>query len=85
MGILLKLVGEARMLGSMMFGCIFLACRYAGNPRPTGVILIVSQSGAVSVSSSLLCECAIGILFEFGDVVSMTGYTMLWLSLLDLR
>ena len=85
MGILLKLVGEARTLGSMIFGCLFLACRCDGKPRPTGVMLIVSQSGAASVSSSLLCDCAIGILCEFGDVASMTGSTMLGLSLLDLR
>ena len=84
MGIILKFVGEARMLGSMMFGCLFLACRCAGNPRPTGVMLIVSQSGVVSVSFLLLCAWVIGILFEFGDVASMTGSTMLGLSLLDL-
>ena len=51
MEILLKLVGEAMMLGSMMFGCLFLACQCAGKPRPIGVMLIVSQSGAASVSS----------------------------------
>ena len=85
MGIILKLVGEARISGSMMFGCLFLACRCAGNPRPTGAMLILSQSGAVSVSFSLLCECVIGIIFEFGDVASMTGSTMMGLSLLDLR
>ena len=84
-GILLKLVGEARMSVSMIFGCLFLACLCAGNPRPTGVMLIVSQSSAVSVSFSLLCECVIEILFEFGDAASMTGSTMLGLSLLDLR
>ena len=85
MGVLLKFVGEARLLGSIMFGCLFLACICAGKPRPTGVILVVSQSGAVSVSSSLLCECAIGVLFEFGDVASMTGSIMWGFSLLDLR
>ena len=85
MEILLKLVGEARMLGSMMFGCPCLSYLCYGKPRPTGVMLIVSQSGAASVSSSLLCEFAIGILCEFGDVASMTGSTMLGLSLLDLR
>ena len=67
-----------------MFGCLFLACRCAGNPRPTGVMLIVSQSGAVSVCFSLMCACVIGVLFEFGDVASMTGSKMLGLSLLDL-
>ena len=84
MGILLKFVEEARMSGSMMFGCLFLACRCAGNPSPTGVMLIVYQSGAVSVSFSLLCAYVIGILFEFVDVASMTGPTMLGLSLLDM-
>ena len=48
-------------------------------------MLIVSQSEAISVSFSLLFECVIWVLFEFGDVVSMTGSTMLGLSLLDLR
>ena len=85
MEILLKLVGEARMLRSMMFGCLCLAYLCYGKPRPTGVMLIVSQSGAASVSYSMLCECAIGILFELGDVDSMTGSKMLGLSLLDLR
>ena len=73
------------MLGSMMFGCIFSACRCAGKPRPTGVMLIASQSGSANVSSSMLWECALGTLFELGDVASMTGSTMLGLSLLDLR
>ena len=72
------------MSGLMMCGCVFLACRCAGNHRPTGVMWIVSRSGVVSVSFSLLCEWVIGILFEFGDVASMTGSTMLGLSLLDL-
>ena len=58
-----------------MFGCLLLAFRCAGNPRTTGVMLIVSQSGAVSVSFSMLCEYVIGILLEFGDVVSMTCST----------
>ena len=49
MGILLELVGEARMLGSMMFKCMFLACICAGKPRPKGFMLITSQSGADSV------------------------------------
>ena len=84
-GILWELVGEARMLGSMMFGCMFLDCCCAGKPRPTGVMLIESLSGAESVSSSMLWECALGILFELGEVASMTGSTMLELSLLDLR
>ena len=84
-GILLNVLGEARMSGSMMCGCVFLACRCAGNPRPTGVMLIVSQSGIVSVSFLLLCAWVIGILFEFGDVASMTGSTILGLSILDLR
>ena len=48
-------------------------------------MLIVSQSGVVSVSFLLLCVWVIGILFEFGDVASMTGSIMLGLSLLDLR
>ena len=48
-------------------------------------MLIVCQSDAVSVSFSLLCECVIGILFEFGNVASMTGSTMMGLSLLDIR
>ena len=73
------------MSGSMICGCVFLACLCYVNPRPTGAMLIVSQSGVVSVSFSLLCEWVIGILFEFGDVASMTGSTMLGLSLLDLR
>ena len=73
------------MSGSMMCGCVFLACSCAGNPRPTGVMLILSQSGVVSVSFLLLCEWVIGILIEFGDVASMTGSTMLRLSLLYLR
>ena len=68
-----------------MFGCLFLACCCAGNIRPTGVVMIVSQSGEASVFSSLLCECDIEILCEFGDVASMTGSTVLGLSLLDLR
>ena len=85
MGILLELVGEARMLGSIMFGCMFSAYFCAGKPSPTGVIMIASQSGAASVSSSILGECVLGILFELGDVASMTGSTMLGLSLLDLR
>ena len=85
MGILLKLVGEARILGSMMFGCLFLACCCAGKPSPTCVMLIVSQSGAAIVSFSVLFECAIGIIFELGDVASMMGSTMLGLSLVDLR
>ena len=85
MGILLKVLGEARMSVSMMCRCVFLACICAGNPRPTGVILIVSQSGVVSVFFLLLCEWVIGILFELGDMASMTGSTMLGLSLLDLR
>ena len=70
---------------SMMCGCVVLACRCAGNPIPTGVMMIVSQSGVVSVSFLLLCAWVIGILFEFGDVASMTGSTMLGLSLLDLH
>ena len=45
-------------------------------------MLIVSQSGATIVSSSMLFVCDIGIIFELGDVVSMTGSTMLGLSLL---
>ena len=85
MGILLIFLGEARMSGSMMCGCVFLYCRCAGNPMPTGVMLIVSQSGVVSVPFSLLCEWIVGVLFEFGDVASMTGSTMLGFSLLDLR
>ena len=48
-------------------------------------MMIVSQSGVVSVYFLLLCAWVIGILFEFGDVASMTGSTMLGLSLLDLR
>ena len=68
-----------------MFGGPFLAYRCAGKPRPTGVILIVSQSGAASFSSSMLCDCVIGVLFELGDVASMAVSTMLGLSLLDLR
>ena len=85
MGILLKHLGEARMSGSMMCKCVFLACCCAGNHRPTGVMLIVSQSGIVSVSFLLLCAWVIGIIFVFGDVASMTGSTMLGLSILDLR
>ena len=85
MRILLELVGEARMLGSMMFGCMFLFFLCAGRPRPTGVMLIASQSGADSVSSSMLWECALGILFELGNVASITGSTMLGLSFLDMR
>ena len=85
MGILFKNLGEAKMSGSMMCGCVFLSCRCASNPRPTCVMLILSQSGAVSVFFLLLCVWVIGILFEFGDVASMTGSTMLGLSLLDLR
>ena len=73
------------MSGSMMFGCLFLDCCCSSNPRPKGVMLIVSQSGTVSVSFSLLCVFVIGILFEFGGMVSMTGSTLLGLSLLDLR
>ena len=85
MVILLELVGEARLLGSMMFGCMFLACHCAGKPRPTCVMLISYQSGAVSVSSSMLWECDLGIIFKLGDVASITGSTMLGLSLLDLH
>ena len=85
MGTLLIVLGEARMSGSMMCGCGILACFCAVNPRPTGVMLIVSQSGVVSVYFLLLCAWFIGILFEFGDVASMTGSTILGLSLLDLR
>ena len=70
---------------SMMCGCVFLACGFSSNLRPTGVMLIVSQSGVVSVPFLLLCEWIIGILFEFGDVASMTGSTVLGLSILDLR
>ena len=77
MGILLELVGEARMLGSMMFGCMFLDCCCAGKPRPTGVMLIASLSGAVSVSSSFMWECDLGSLFNLGGVVFITGSTML--------
>ena len=80
----LNILGEANMSGSMICRCIFLACCYAGNPRTTGVMLIVSQSGVVSVYFLLLCAWVIGVLFEFGDVASMTGSTMLGLSLLDL-
>ena len=72
------------MSSSMMCRCVFLACGCAGNHMPTGVMLILSQYGVVSASFSLLCEWVIGILSEFGDVVSMTGSTMLGLSLLDL-
>ena len=85
MRILLKFVGEAMMSGSMMCGCVVLARRCAGNPSTTGVMMIVYQSGVVSVSFLLLCVWVIGILFEFGYVVSMTGSKMLGLSLLDLR
>ena len=84
MGILLKLVEEARTSGSMMFGCLFVACRCAGNPRRKSGMLFVSRSGAISVFFSLLCACVIGIIFEFEDVASMTGSTILGLSLLDL-
>ena len=48
-------------------------------------MLGASLSGADSVSSSMLWECALGVLFELGDVASMTGYTMLGLSCLDFR
>ena len=43
-----------------------------------------SLSGADSVSSSMMWECDLGIRFELGDVVSMTGSTILGLSCLDL-
>ena len=64
MGILFEFVGEARMLGSMMYGCMFLDCRCAGRPRPTGVMIGASLSRADSVSSSMMWECSLGILFE---------------------
>ena len=50
------------------------------------VLLALSSSGAgaESVSSSMLWEFALGILFELGDVTSMTGSTMLGLSCLDM-
>ena len=73
------------MLGSMMFGGMLLDWHCAGRPRPTCVMLGASLSGADSVSSSILWDCALGILFELGDVASMTGSTMLGLSRLDLR
>ena len=73
------------MLGAMMFGCMFLACRCAGRPRPTGVMLGAYLYVADSVSSSMLWECALGILFELGDVAIMTGSTILGFSCLDLR
>ena len=85
MGILLELGGEARMLGLMMYGCMFLAYRSAGRPRPTGLMLGSSVSGDDSVSSSMLWECDLGIIFKLGDVASITGSTMLGLSLLDLH
>ena len=44
-----------------------------------------SLSGAESVSSSMMWECALGIRFELGDVASMTGSTMLGFSCWDLR
>ena len=64
---------------------MFLDWRCADRPRPTGVMLGASLSGADSVSSSMMWECDLGILFELGDVDSMTGSKMLGLSLLDLR
>ena len=85
MGILLEFVGEARMLGLMMYGCMFLAYRSAGRPRPTGLMLGSSVSGDDSVSSSMLWECDLGIIFELEDVASMTGSTVLGLSHLDFR
>ena len=85
MGILLELAEEAMMLGSMMFGCMFLDCRCAGRPRPKGVMLGASLSGEDSVSSSMLWDCVLGVLFKLGDVASMTGSKMLGLSRLDLH
>ena len=73
------------MLGSTMLGCMRLDWRCDGRPRPTGVMMGASMSGADSVSSSMMWECDLGIRFEVGDVASMTGSTMLGLSLLDLR
>ena len=84
MGILLELGGEANMLSSIMFGYMFLDWRCAGRPRPTGVILGASLSGADSVSSSMMWEWDLGIRFELGDVASMTGSMLLGLSRLDL-
>ena len=85
MGILLELVGEARILGLMMFGCIFLAFQCSGRPRPTGVMMGAYLSGADSVSSSMLWEFALVIIFELGGVEIITGSMMLGLSRLDLR
>ena len=48
-------------------------------------MLGASLSGVDSVSSSMMWECDLGILFELGNVVSMTGSTVLGLSRLDLR
>ena len=62
-GILLELVVEASIYGSMMFGCMLVACRCSGKPRPTGVMLVASLSGADSVSSAMMWECALGLLF----------------------
>ena len=42
-------------------------------------------SGADSVSSSMLWEFALGIIFELGGVEIITGSMMLGLSRLDLR
>ena len=67
-----------------MFWCMRLDWRCAGRPRPTGVMMGASLSGSDNVSSSMMWECALGTRFEFGDVASMTGSTMLGLSCLNL-